>query len=182
MKTCTTCGVSKPLSEFYVRQAKCKHCAKVHALDYYAKNKDKVLARMKSPKSREAQRARDRERSKNPHRKAQQLRGSTKWRKENPQKRKEVCARWNSKATSKALNSRRAAKRRAVQLQATPIWVNQYVVNFFYTCMTYFRTEGIDVHVDHIVPLQGKNVCGLHIHQNLQLLLAPLNHRKSNKF
>lgn len=182
MKTCNTCGVSKPLSEFYIRQAKCKHCAKAHAMEYYTQNKAKVLARRKTPEAMEAQRVRDRERSKNPARKVQQLNGSNKWRMSNPQKKKEVCARWNSKPQARVLNSRRASKRRARQLQATPLWANQYVIDFFYACMTYFRVEGVDVHVDHIVPLQGSNVCGLHTHQNLQLLLAPLNHRKSNKF
>lgn len=182
MKTCNTCGVSKLLSEFYDRQAKCKPCSKAHAMDYYIQNKAKVLARMKTPEVREAQRVRDKERYKNPNRKVQQLEAGTRWRLNNPQKRKEVCARWNSKPQAKALNSRRVSKRRAKQLQATPAWANQYVIDFFYACMTYFRLEGVDVHVDHIVPLQGRTVCGLHTHQNLQLLLAPLNHRKSNKF
>jgi len=67
------------------------------------------------------------------------------------------------------------AKRRARNLQATPTWVNlEAIKNIYVQC-----PEGY--HVDHIVPLQGKNVCGFHVENNLQYLKAKENIRKGNR-
>jgi hypothetical protein len=68
-------------------------------------------------------------------------------------------------------NSRRA--RTKIQ---TPKWADRQAIKEFYiNC-----PEGY--HVDHIIPLKGKNVCGLHVEDNLQYLPAVENMIKSNKF
>ena len=43
------------------------------------------------------------------------------------------------------------------------------------------KTTGIVWHVDHILPLKGKNICGLHIWSNLQVIPAKVNLSKGNR-
>ncbi len=77
----------------------------------------------------------------------------------------------------------RGAKRKAVQLNATPPWADQQAIAKFYEkCARITAETGVEHHVDHVIPLQGKNVCGLHVHTNLQILPATENLRKSNRF
>jgi 5-methylcytosine-specific restriction endonuclease McrA len=77
------------------------------------------------------------------------------------------------------------AKRNAVKLNATPKWLSEDdldVINWVYEMRDErSKATGIEHHVDHIVPLQGDTVCGLHVWWNLQLLPAYLNLSKKNK-
>ena len=70
----------------------------------------------------------------------------------------------------------RSSNYRAAKLQRTPSWSNlDSIKEFANAC-----PEGY--HVDHIVPLQGEKVSGLHTIENLQYLLASENLSKSNKY
>jgi len=67
--------------------------------------------------------------------------------------------------------------------QAIPPWYEADLVKQIYLKRDELsELWGITLHVDHIVPLQGKNVSGLHCWDNLQLLEGSLNSSKSNKF
>lgn len=66
--------------------------------------------------------------------------------------------------------------RRALKLKATAKWADlDKIRNIYRECPAGF-------HVDHIVPLQGVQVCGLHVEGNLQYLSAEENLKKSNIF
>jgi len=66
--------------------------------------------------------------------------------------------------------------RRTTKLQRTPSWANLNKIKEFYlNC-----PDGY--HVDHIIPLQGKNISGLHVENNLQYLMAKENLSKGNKW
>lgn len=70
----------------------------------------------------------------------------------------------------------RARDREIAKLQRTPSWANKEAIEFFYK----YRPHGC--HVDHVIPLQGKLVSGLHVETNLQWLPAKANLSKGNKF
>lgn len=68
------------------------------------------------------------------------------------------------------------AKRIAAKLERTPKWSDMEAIKVIYeNC-----PEGDEV--DHIYPLQGKLVSGLHVPENLQYLLASKNRSKQHKF
>lgn len=74
------------------------------------------------------------------------------------------------------------AKRRAAEIMATPCWADTKKISGRYRdAARISRETGVAHHVDHIIPLLGKTVCGLHVHWNLQILTAAENIAKSNK-
>lgn len=80
------------------------------------------------------------------------------------------------------LDNIRQAKRKSSKLKATPKWSELDKIKIVYEKAKWLEEiTGIKYHVDHIIPLQGKNVCGLHVWQNLQILEDKLNISKSNK-
>jgi hypothetical protein len=72
---------------------------------------------------------------------------------------------------------------RARKRNATPSWLSaihkQQIEGFYWLAKDLRSVTGDNYHVDHIVPLKGKNVCGLHVPWNLQVLPADINLRKN---
>ena len=64
----------------------------------------------------------------------------------------------------------------------TPKWADRQRIKEIYTDAAEFRAAGLDVHVDHVIPLRGKLVSGLHVPENLTVKLAFHNLSKGNKY
>lgn len=74
-------------------------------------------------------------------------------------------------------------RRRADETKATPSWAVPFFIREAYA-LANLRTKmfGFAWHVDHIVPLRSKLVCGLHTEANLQVIPGAINMAKSNSF
>ena len=75
-----------------------------------------------------------------------------------------------------------SARRRAAKLNATPAWADKEAIDRMYTVSNFLTNKlGEPHHVDHVIPLQGKNICGLHVEYNLDVIPAVDNLSKGNK-
>ena len=74
--------------------------------------------------------------------------------------------------------------RRGVQEKATPSWLTLEQRKYIRSLYRFARNvSGVNkYHVDHIVPLQEENICGLHVPWNLQVIPAKDNRSKGNKY
>jgi hypothetical protein len=177
MKTCYRCSLTKPLSDFSPAKTckdghrnYCKVCQKIKKdewrktnLEHHnAKNrawvalhpeKDKALKKKSLLKALENNPACMRE-----SRKRARLK--------NPMKYRAIIS----------------ARRKRVKL-ATPLWVDKFLIEEAYI-LAQLRTQmtGFEWHVDHIIPLRGKLVCGLNVIENLQVIPAEENLRKRDKY
>lgn len=75
-----------------------------------------------------------------------------------------------------------ATKRKAAKLRATPSWADQNAIfGIYQKCAEVTAQTGVRHEVDHIIPLQGKTVSGLHVETNLRVIPMVENRRKSNR-
>ena len=90
------------------------------------------------------------------------------------------------RAMNKDVINAAVARRKANKLRQTPKWVTSeelWLIKEVYAIAA-IRTEqtGFVWHVDHVIPLQGKIVSGLHVPENLQVIPAIVNIKKKNKY
>lgn len=107
------------------------------------------------------------------------------WKSKNPEKVKEKDARAGAKWAKKRADKKAAARAKArAKLRASvPAWADLRAIESFYTeAARISRETGIPHEVDHIVPLAGEAVCGLHVETNLQIVPRTLNRQKGQRY
>ena len=163
MKICKKCLISEPLVSFYPTRRVCKTCHAFQGYLWKEQNKEQWLGIVKKSKTRAYVINRETilERNKN-------------WRILNPEKYKE-CSINSRKKFPGTIKLHRKLRSHAIKVQ-TPSWIDKEKINSIYK-----EAKKLGLQVDHIVPLQGKTVCGLHVETNLQLLTKIENLKKGNK-
>jgi 5-methylcytosine-specific restriction endonuclease McrA len=103
---------------------------------------------------------------------------------ENPEAAKNRAKAW--KKNNKEKHNAGCMLRHTRKLLACPSWLSPddlwMIEEAYHISRVRSEETGIDWHVDHIVPLQGKTVCGLHVPWNLQVITARENCSKKNSF
>ena len=115
------------------------------------------------------------------------------WIKNNPERRLEIVKKsrskpenaWKSYFNEYKKRSGDTAKRRAQKDMRTPSWLSEedfWLIKEIYDfCALRNKITKITWHVDHIFPLRGKTVSGLHVPQNLQIITKQANLLKGSK-
>ncbi len=181
MKVCKECNIEKLEMDFHKKRgrkggisAECKSCKKTRDSLYYQKNKEAIIIRTKKycQENRSVSRASaakyyKNNRSEINHKKREHYRNN---------RSAEIMKNriWLANG-GQAIKNAYEAKRRAAKLQATPFWADVEELKRIY------EECPIGCQVDHVLPLKGKTVCGLHIPINLQYLTAFENGSKGNR-
>lgn len=164
MKHCYKCNSFKLPSEFNKNKSKpdglatpCRECNKKASLQYTRakskENRERASIWYYNNKDKALKRIKE---------------TNKKWQKENKHKKAAI-----------------ETKRRATKLKATPSWLTKEQLSqieaIYWLARLQYELTDEKYHVDHIVPLKGKTVCGLHVPWNLQVLPAKENISKGNK-
>ena len=159
MKVCTKCKEDKPLSEFGKCKSAsdglmfwCRDCNKKQCALYRKKNPDTVREYGK------------------------------KYKKDNKGVVRSCHERYRKRHKDKTHAASILSLYKKQKL--APIWLTpediKKMESLYIEAHRLSKETGVQYHVDHIIPLRGKNVSGLHVPSNLQILTAEENRKKSN--
>jgi hypothetical protein len=187
-RRCSDCLELKSLDAFYVkrpnkRQSVCKGCNKVQAHKRYWANKEYTLSKGKEWRLKNKEKASQINKIWRTLNKSRKAATGKAYRRANKERIARRVKNWAKQNTAKRAAS--TAKRRAKHSKASPTWMTYK--EFLQIERFYVLAEKLEklfckrYDVDHIIPLQGETVCGLHVPWNLRVISARLNQVKGNK-
>jgi 5-methylcytosine-specific restriction endonuclease McrA len=146
---------------------------------YYAKNKEKCLARHSAWAAENRERVRANNKAYRDRSPAAAKASTQAYAQAHRAEKRRYSAQYDRDNSGAKLY--RTRLRQAAIKRATPPWADLDAIKAIYVEAARRRKGGEDVHVDHIMPLQGRGLCGLHVHYNLRIICAEENLRKSNR-
>ena len=193
MKLCKLCNTYLPFDEFHRHHATkdghnsyCKLCMKEYKAQYDKKNYDRNSNYRKDYNKRNAEKHKQdwKIRYSNPKYKEYHLNKNKKWREEHSNRYKEGQLNWREANPEKLAEY--SSFHRSRRKNAVPIWFSdfdKFVIQEAHNLRGLrLISTGIEWEVDHIIPISGKKVCGLHVAINLQVIPKIENKRKLNKY
>jgi len=152
---CCTCKEEKPIEAFHKNKTSCKECRKLERASTYQRRKEKEYDAI--------------------------LTYNRNWAANNPELKRAASKRWNqaNKETCRIICNKRYSYAKAARVA----WANKDSIEEFYReAQRKTQESGEQWEVDHIIPLRGDTVSGLHVETNLRVITRSENARKRNSF
>jgi hypothetical protein len=177
IQTCRKCLVEKPIADYQFHRVSgkyyqtCRRCRQLQNYEWYKSNRDK-----KNESDRKWRKANPEKLWAKRHPEEHRIRtakAGKEWAERNPNYQHEHYL----KNKTRYVAAR--ARRRAAQANATPKWltaIDKAKIQEMYDVSVARETQiGVKHHVDHMIPIMGKKVCGMHVPWNLQVITATEN-------
>lgn len=170
----------------------CVECRRAAEKRRYYADPEKTKATTKSKYYKNAEKLREERRAfhnktkHDPILKAKACERARRWRELNPNSETAKISKKNWKLKNPHKVQADGVKRRTSELQRTPKWLTKedlwLVEEIYDLAILRSSLHGFSWHVDHIIPLQGELVSGLHVPTNLQVIPWLDNIKKANKY
>lgn len=147
---------------------------------YYYRNKEKRLQQTREWQETNKERVRELARKYYHNHKEKVLQQQTEYRANNKDIVSAIGKRWKARNAHK-VKQYISAREKMID-RAKPKWANDKMIELFYQQAQWKTMQtGEQWTVDHVIPIKGKNVCGLHCEQNLRIITGKENTKKNNK-
>ena len=175
--SCTECLAVRRREYMREWSAKNSEVKKQRAAEWYDKNREEIIERVRTNYYKDIDASRQRARDYAATHRKEAVKRVRKWKQSNPEK-----AKINDLNRDPVKLHSSKAKYRAARRQACPPWVDDAHMARIHEVYKLRREisekTGVAHEVDHIVPLQGKTVCGLHVWWNLRVIPKEENNRR----